>query len=223
MTRPGESASGATQAAAATAAGEGRDTQEIPRHPPDGDRAAQRAVTRVFRPRRTIPAVIVALLLAAASILAAIEVISYLIDRPAGVLPAADLARWTRETQWDDALVITLAIIACLLGLLLLLLAFWPGRARGVALATERPDVVMAMSESDLARLANRAAEAVDGVDRASTQVGRGRVAVRADSPLYEPGDLTDRLHGAVSDQLDALAPLRPKTVRVNVRHKGAS
>jgi hypothetical protein len=201
---------------------ETRDTVEMPRD--NGERADGRATDRVvareFRPRRSIPAAIVALLLLAGSVLGAIEVISYLFDNPAGVLPVSDLARLGRETQWNDALTITVAIVAGLLGLLLLALALWPGRSRAVAMATDRPGLVMAIGEGDIARLAVRAAEGVDGVDHASAQVGRGRVNVRADSPLHETGDLTDQVHRAVSEQLEDLALLHPRPVRVNVRRK---
>lgn len=199
-----------------TAVDEQRDTR-IPR---DGDREDTRAVTRQFRPRRTIPAVIVALLLLVASVLAAIEVIAYLFDDPTGVVPADDLARWGRRTPWDDPLVITLAVVAGLLGLLLLILALWPGRARAVAVTSERRDVTMAIGEADVARLAVRAAEDVDGVDHASAQVTRGQIAVRADSPLHETGDLADRVQRAVSEQIRELEPLRPRAVRVNVRRR---
>jgi hypothetical protein len=203
-----------------TAVDESRDTQELPRRNGDGEEG--RAVARHFRPRRTIPAVIVALLLAAAAVLAAIEVISYLFNQPAGVVPADDLARWGRETQWNDALTITVAVIACLLGLLLLFLALWPGRARAVTIASERPGVAMAIGEGDVARLAVRAAEGVDGVDHASAQVKRGQITVRADSPLHESGDLADQVQRAVAEQIDELEPLRPRSVRVNVRRREA-
>jgi hypothetical protein len=219
-------------------AGADRDTQEFPSQEtgrgdggPAGStsgqatgstngRAERRAVARRYRPRRTIPAVIVAILLLVVTVLGAIEVISYLFNNPAGVVPADRLAEQGRETAWNDALTITVAVIIGLFGLLLLVIALWPGRPRAVALASDRPGVVMAIGEADLARLVARAATDVDGVDHASAQVRRGHIAVRADSPLHEAGDLADQVQRAVAEQVDELAPLRPRPVRVNVRHK---
>lgn len=202
-----------------TSAPEAQDTAESPRRNGDG-RRAKRVLAREFRPRRRVPATIVALLLLLGAVLGAIEVTSYLFDRPVGVLPTADLAQLGRETQWNDPLTVTVAVVACLLGLLLLAVALWPGRSRAVAMATDRPELVMVIGESDIARLAVRAAEDVDGVDHASAQVRRGRVSVRADSPLHETGDLTDQVHLAISEQLEDLALLRPRPVRVNVRRR---
>jgi hypothetical protein len=217
-------------------AGAARDTRNLQAQPEnsrpdggesqDGDRAAadgrtaRRQVARRYRPRRTIPAVIVATLLLVITALGAIEVISYLFDSPAGVIPADALAELGRETAWNDALTITVAAIVGLLGLILLIIALWPGRPRGVALTADRPGVVMAIGEADLARLVARAATDVDGVDNASAQIKRGTIAVRADSPLHETRSLADQVQHAVSAQLDELAPVRPRSVRVKLRHR---
>lgn len=188
--------------------------------PAENERTVRRTVAREFRPRRSVPAIIVAALLALAAILVAIEVISQLIDRPLGLLPLDDLARLGRETQWNDPLTFVVAGLACLLGLLLLFLAFWPGRTRATALAGEHPGVVEAIGSTDLQRLAVQAAESVNGVERAEARTGRARIAVRADSPLHDPGDLDDQVQRAVSERLDELALLRPPQIRVHVRSR---
>lgn len=187
---------------------------------PDDEQAVRQTVTREFRPRRTVPAVIVAVLLAAAAVLVAIEILAELFGNPLGLLPVEDLARLGRETQWNDPLTFIVAILACLLGLLLLFLALWPGRVKASALSSGRPGVAVAITSSDLQRLATQAAESVSGVDRASASGGAGKLDVRADSPLHDAGDLGDQVQRAVSEQLDQLALLRPPRIRVNVRHR---
>jgi hypothetical protein len=186
----------------------------------EDEKAVRRTVAREFRPRRSVPAVIVAALIAITSILIVIEVISRLFGEPIGVLPADDLARLGRETAWSDPLAVTVAVVAVLLGLLLLALALAPGRVRARALAPVRPGLVVAMPTADLQRLAVQAAESVDGVDRATVRAGNGRLTVRADSSLHEVGGLPDEVRQAVDEKLARLDLLRPPQVAVDLRHR---
>lgn len=207
---------------------DGSPTVEEPRGPgpdrtPTDDGAAHRAVRRTFRPRRAIPAAIVATILAVLPILVAAEVISRLFDRPLQVLPVDDLARLGRETQWNDPLTLTVAGITVGTGLLLLLLALWPGRARAIAVASHRDQMVMAVTAGGVAHIAEQAAETVDGVARAQASARPGQIRVRADSPLREAADLADQVHRAVTDAVTQLAPVRAPKVRVAVRHRGES
>lgn len=184
------------------------------------DRRASRAVTHAFRPRRTIPAVVVATLLAVLAAMVAAEVVSHLVGRPLGLLPTAQLARLGRETSWGDPLTLTLATAASVVGLVLLLIAFVPGRAKAVAVAAGRPDVLMGVTPRAVASVAEDAAGTVDGVSRARARVRGDRVRVRADSPLRENGHLPDQVRQVVSDRVGQLGLLRRPRVRVTVRHE---
>lgn len=185
-----------------------------------GDGAARREAARRFRPRRSVSASIVAALLAAVSALLAIEIIARLIDESSGLLPLERLARLGRETQWNDALTFTVAVVAIALGLLLLWLALWPGRPRAVGLVTDRPDVVVALSRGALRRIAAQAAETVDGVSSARARDRRKSVAVRVDTPLRDYGDLADQVERRVAERIDGYVPLRTLSVRVDVRRR---
>ena len=185
-----------------------------------GDRRAERAVTRAFRPRRTVPAVVVATLLAVLAAMVAAEVVSHLLDRPLGLLPAAELARLGRDTSWNDPLALALSAAASVIGLLLLLLAFLPGRAQAVAVTAGRPDLLMGVTPQAVARIAEDAAARVEGVSRARARVRADRIRVRADSPLRENGHLPDQVRQAVSERVGQLGLLRRPRVRVTVRHE---
>ena len=187
--------------------------------PADG-READRSVRRMYRPRRVIPAAIVATILAVLSILVAAEMISRLFDQPLNLLPVDDLARLGRETQWNDALAFTVAGFAVAIGVLLLLLALWPGRARAVAVASRRDQVVMAVTTSGLAHLAEQAAETVEGVARARASARPGQIRVHADSSLRDTGGLRDQVHRAVTDVVGQVEPVRQQQVRVTVRRR---
>ncbi|HEY8453658.1 MAG: DUF6286 domain-containing protein [Micromonosporaceae bacterium] len=190
------------------------------RDPATGDRRAARAVTRAFRPRRTVPAVVVATLLAVLAAVVAAEIVSHLLDRPLGLLPTAELARLGRETRWNDPLALTLSAVASAIGLLLLLLAFLPGRARAVAVTPGRPDLLMGVTPGAVARIAEDAAARVDGVSRARARMRGDRIRVRAESPLRENGHLSEQVRQAVSDRVGQLGLVRRPRVRVTVRHE---
>lgn len=199
--------------------------EDAPEHGGSGapsTRVARRETARRFRPRRAVAASIVAALLAAASTLLAIEIITRLVDESNGLLPVDRLARWGRETRWDDAVTFVVAGVAIVLGLLLLWLAFWPGRTRVVGLATGRPGLVLAMSRGGLARIAAQAATTVDGVSgaRARARGRRHAVVVRVDTPLRDHGDLAGQVKRRVSERINGYLPLRAVPVRVDVRRR---
>lgn len=186
-------------------------------------RSAARAATRAFRPARSVTAIVVASLLAVAALLTAAEVISRLLDRPLRLLPVDRLAQLGRETRWDDPLTFTVAGIAVGVGLLLVVLAIWPGRPRAIPLASGDPHVVIGITRGAMRRYAVQAAQTVDGVSRATATVGRRRTAVRAGSPLHDPRGLAEPVHRAVTRRIEQLAPLRAMTVRVSVGRASAT
>jgi hypothetical protein len=184
------------------------------------ERAARREVDHEFRPRRSIPASIVAAALAAASALVAIEIIVRLVDESNGVLPVDRLAELGRETRWEDGLLLAIAGLAIIVGLLLLWLALWPGRPRASGLVAGQPGVVMALSRPALRRIAAQAAETVDGVSRARARDRRGSITMRIDTPLHDPGDLADQVRRRVAERLDRYQPLREQRIRVGIRRR---
>lgn len=181
---------------------------------------SRRAVRRAFGPRRVLPSVVTAALLAAAAIILAIEVVGALVGRPPGVLPVGRLASLGRSLHWDDWLVLAIASFLAALGLLLLLLALRPGRLRAIPLRSGDANVVLGIARPDLRRYVARAAESVDGVDRARVKVRRHRVRVHAVSPLHDAGGLADQVRSAVAERLGELAPLHRPHLRVTVRHR---
>jgi hypothetical protein len=203
-------------------------TVELPVTPADehadqhgaDQRPAYRATLRAFRPRRAIPATIVAALLAAAALLTAAEVISRLLDRQLGALPVSWLSRLGRETQWQDPLALIVAGLAAVAGLLLLVLALRPGRARVVPVTSGYGDALTAASYGAVARHTEAAAGGVDGIAGARATVRKDRLRLRVDSPLRDPRGLTEQVQQAVAGRLDQLAPLRPLRLKVAVRHR---
>lgn len=188
---------------------------------PVDTRTVRKATARQFRPRRSVPAAAVAVVLLAGATLTAVEIIARLLDGSAGVLPVDWLARQGGRTHWSDLATAAVAGVAILLGLLLLWLAIWPGRRRVVPLVPDRPGVVMAIRRPALRRIAADAAGTVDGVDAVVVRGGRRRLTARVDTPLRDPGDLGAQVQQAVTDRIARLAPAPMPPVRVDVVAKG--
>jgi uncharacterized protein DUF6286 len=191
-----------------------------------GDGAARapsrgRATRRAFRPRRVVPAVVVAVLTAVAAFLVMVEVIAALVGRSAAVLPVTWLARLGRTAYWDDPRVLAGAAALAALGLFLLAVALWAGRPRAVTVRCEDPDVLMGLATPSVRRYAEDAATGVDGIVDATAVARRRRVRVRATSPLRDAEGLTDEVRRAVERRLDELALLRPPRLSVTVRSRG--
>lgn len=199
------------------------DDRATPPPPPPGagDRASLRRATHVFRPRRVLPATIVALVLAVVAALVAVEVIGGLFGSPPGLLPVEQLNSLGRDTRWNDSLLFVVCGLAILLGLLLLFLALKPGRPRAVVLTSADPQVVMGIESAGMSRHLARAAESVPGVSSAQVAVSARKVRVAASSALRDTAGLDEQIRTAVTERVDELAPMagRP-TVRVTVRRR---
>ncbi|TDC74757.1 DUF6286 domain-containing protein [Actinomadura sp. 7K507] len=184
-----------------------------------GGRKADRAARHAFRSRRVRPAMVGALLLTAASVLAAIEVISALFDRPAGIFPYG----WVSDAAWDDWYVLAIFGALALLGLLFLLAALMPGKSRMVPLHGRDPNLMMGVSRRGLKRAVAAAAEDAPGVSGVRrVRLRRRRVKVVAKTPVHEPAGLDEGVAEAVRDRLDRLDPLPRRSVRVRMKHQGA-
>ncbi|SDR95230.1 DUF6286 domain-containing protein [Actinopolymorpha singaporensis] len=197
------------------------EARPAPPPPGAGDRKSLRRATHVFRPRRVLPATIVAIVLAVVAGLVALEVIGGLFGSPPGLLPVERLSALGRETRWNDSLPFAVCGLAVLLGLLLVFLALKPGRPRAVVLASADPQVVMGIESAGMSRHLARAAESVPGVSSAQVAVSARRVRVVASSSLRDTVGLDEQVRTAVSERVDELAPMagRPN-VRVTVRRR---
>jgi uncharacterized protein DUF6286 len=186
---------------------------------PDNSGAC-RAAVRAFRPRRVFPAALTASLLTVAGASAATQVISAMLGRPvlrpAVTAPAGHLLGTLR---WSDPAALATGAAMAAGGLLLVLSALLPGRARTVALAGDDPEFVMGVRRRSLRTTLRAAVLDVPGVTGASVRL-RGRMRlrarVRAVSGFHDAGCMEEQVAEAVSDRLALLDPVR--TVRVCVR-----
>ncbi|MDA2803731.1 DUF6286 domain-containing protein [Nocardiopsis suaedae] len=181
-------------------------------------RRARRTARRAFRPRRSWPAFIAAVLVLAAAVLAGAAAAAAIAGVPLRVPVVGDALEQAAGMRWRDTAVLVAAGGAALLGLVLLVAALLPGRARWTALRTDDPDLVVGLSRPALRRAVAAAARGVSGVRAAHATVRRRAVRVRVETELRERPALRGDVEEAVGERLDELAPLRRPKVRVRVR-----
>lgn len=175
---------------------------------------------RVFRPRRTVPGVLVAAVLAAAGILGAIQAASAALDRPVWNVPHRDFTGPLQDTHWNDTVTLAVAAAVAFIGLALVLAGLIPGRPRAIPLASGDELIVTGVPRRSLRRSLARLAADIDGIDRARVKARHRSIVVRATTRLRDTTGLREDVRTAVQDRLAALDPLWPPRVKVRLRRK---
>ncbi|WP_046471340.1 DUF6286 domain-containing protein [Allosalinactinospora lopnorensis] len=194
------------------------ETEEIERRPDSSaERRTRRLAVRAFRPRRSWPAFLAGLVLLAAAVIIAAEIISTLAGAPLRILPFDRVAQ-VADARWNHPAVQVASGVLVLLGLLLVAVALLPGRGGYLPLRTGDPALVVGLSRSGMRSALAAAAREVDGVEDARVSVGRRRVRVRASTYLRTAEGLRDAVGDAVRERLAELDPLHSLTVRTRIR-----
>ena len=128
------------------------------------------------RPSRTVPAVIMALILLA---LAVAMVWLSVLKLLSGVWPdvVVSAANWAQDVSWGSTTAITAAAGVAVVGVILLLWAIIPGQFNAMRVQNDDLDSVgttteVVMTRRSVARLATARAVEVDGVEAASASAG---------------------------------------------------
>lgn len=172
------------------------------------------------RPSRTVPAVIVALVLLALSVAMVWVAVRRL---SSGQWPGAvtQAAGWTAALTWASVAMLVIAGLVVLAGLVLLLCAVVPGKPTALRigtepLETEHGNVEAVMTRRSVAKLANARANEVDGVDGVKTTVTGRLVAMSITTASAQREDIqasvTERVRAALeASGLDPLPRVRAK------------
>ncbi|TWF78936.1 hypothetical protein FHX44_114860 [Pseudonocardia hierapolitana] len=170
----------------------------------------------IRRPRRTVPATIVGLVLLVAAVVVAISCIQLI----AGIPPLVafrTLAELGRDTTWNDPRVLAAGGILSLVGLVLLACGLLPGRPQVLALAPGDDLTAAGISRRSLARDLTSHARRADGITDARVRVGARTVTVNARTPLRDRSGLPELVRELVTERLDDIDLARPARLRVTV------
>ena len=171
----------------------------------------------IRRPRRTVPAVLVATVLLAVSVLVTWSSVQVLLGRQP-LLPFSDLAAVPAATGLGAPLTVAALAVTAVAGSVLLIAAVVPGAPTVVALAASPEDGAPTSGvRRSLVRTLTRAAD-VDGIDAATVRLTGRRVVVTARTPYRTArADLVAHVRDAVTDRLADVGLARPVTVVVRI------
>lgn len=172
----------------------------------------------IRRPSRSVPSIILALLLLAAGGLG-VWLLGHRIvsgtwpDRAATTLDAVG------STTLGSAPVLIAAGIVAVCGLVMLLAALWPGVPERVEILPDAVPGQTAVTRRDLAGLVRTQVEQVDGVHSATVRARRSRVDVVVLSVLDDLAPVREAARQKADEALHALKPVGVTRSRVRIRH----
>ena len=172
----------------------------------------------IRRPSRSIPSIILALLLLTAGGLGAWLLGHRIVsgtwpDRAVTTLDAIGSA-----TLGSVAVLIIAGIVA-VCGLVMILMALWPGIPERVEILPDTVPGQTAVTRRDLAGLVRTQVEQVDGVHSVAVTARRSRVDVVVLSVLDDLAPVREAARKKADEALDALKPVGITRSRVRIRH----
>ena len=165
------------------------------------------------RPRRSTPATLTALVLLAACAVVAVVAIQTIL----GEIPwfsYKSVADALHGARWNDLVVVLAGGGAVLLGLILLLTAFLPGKLTVLPLDGELDSGASRRSYRSTLRAA---ASTVDGVSGAKLKLKRRKVSARVTTGRTTTDGLDDAVRAAIEHRLDQITPAVRPTVKIKV------
>lgn len=170
----------------------------------------------IRRPRRSVPATIVGLMLLVAAVVVAVSCIQLIAGSPP-LVAFSTLAELGSDTTWNDARVLAAGGVLSLVGLVLLACGLLPGRPQVLALAPGDDHTAAGISRRSLVGDLTSHARRADGITDARVRVGARTVTVNARTPLRDRSGLPERVRELVADRLDDINLARPARLRVTV------
>jgi hypothetical protein len=173
------------------------------------------------RPRRALPASVLAVVLLAACVVGVVSLIQYL-SGTRGFVPVGRAVARLHRIAWDDRWVPVGGVVAIGAGLALLMLAILPGRAVVLPLAGD-DGFAAGVARRGLCAALRDAAQSVDGVRSARVRLRHRRVRVKVRTEQVHAAGLSERVRAAVDERLTRIGPNPVPRVVVVARGGGGS
>ncbi|MBF6086874.1 DUF2964 family protein [Nocardia cyriacigeorgica] len=158
----------------------------------------------IRRPRRTWPAIVIAVVVLAACVAVTVSLVQRLTGTKEYV-SYDSVAGELHGITWNELPVLIGGIVALLIGVVLLVIALLPGRAKVLPLTGSDDGIQAGVSRSGLRTLLRSSAGRVDGVTSARVKVRRDTVTVIARTDRHDNAGLADAICATVTDRVHQL------------------
>lgn len=165
-------------------------------------------------------AFILAIALAAASVILIVEVIEFAVHSGPAIVHWTTWNHWAHTTKWHAQVIRVWSAILIAIGVFLLALELKPRRISRLRLRSDDPATDAALTRSGLAGALRTAATGVDGIRNADVIVRRrrARIAARSAARGHAPANsLRPPVRQAVGDRLNSLDLQHPPRLKVRV------
>ncbi|WP_378739903.1 DUF6286 domain-containing protein [Nocardia brasiliensis] len=170
----------------------------------------------IRRPRRVIPAIVVAVLVLAVCVAVAVSLIQRLVGARE-YLSYDTVATNLHGLTWHDMPVLVAGVAAAVLGFVLLALALWPGRAAVLPLAAD-DGMSAGVTRGGLRSALRSTAGTVDGVSAARIKVRRKAVKVSARTDRAGSDGLPEAICETLTRRVQEIGPQPVRRVRAKLR-----
>ena len=167
-------------------------------------------------PRRTVPALVVGLVLLGACVLVAVSCVQTIAGIPPA-LPFGALGRALSSLTLGDPRVLAAGGLLVLIGAVLLLCAVLPGTPQVFSLAAHEGGAAAGVARHGLARDLAARARRTDGITAARVDLGARTVRVTARTPLRDHSGLAERVRAGIDARLAEVELARDPRVRVRI------
>lgn len=168
------------------------------------------------RPRRVVPAIVLAVLLLAGCAAVAVSLLQRLLGAREFV-SYDTVATHLHGLTWNELPVLVVGIAAAVLGFVLLGLALWPGRPAVLPLAAE-DGLTAGVTRGGLRTALRSAAGGVDGVDSARIRLRRKGVQVSARTARTGTDAMPAAICATLTRRVQEIGPQPVRRVRAKVR-----
>jgi hypothetical protein len=175
-----------------------------------------------MRVANRIIAALLALGLAAALLLGAVEIVLGRLDRDYWIVPWPDWYRTLRTTPWDDTGTRVAFGIVIAVGAILVLLQILRRRPVSYPLEDQPGMAPAVLRRKPFERALTDEALSIDGVHTARARAGRRRIQVQAHTNRLQPKDLEDQLRQTINSRVSSVGFAEPRPVVVELEHRAA-
>jgi uncharacterized protein DUF6286 len=165
-------------------------------------------------------AFILAVALAAASVILIVEVIEFAMGSGPAIVHWTTWYHWAHTTKWNAQVIRVWSAILIVIGVFLLALELKPRRVTRLHLRSDNEATDAALTRSGLAGTLRTAATGIDGISGADVTVRRRRVRIVAKSAARGSAatrTLRQPVTRAVGDRLNSLNLQHPPRLKVRV------